>query len=61
MKIPIIAIVLLAIGSVGLQAQTPTTAATQGNVPTPTNYQIIQQDGNSRVWQREIYEQEPNG
>ena len=61
MKIPIIAIVLLAIGSVGLQAQTPTTAATQGNVPTPTDYQIVQQDGNSRVWQREIYEQEPNG
>ena len=61
MKIPIIAIVLLAIGSVGLRAQTPTTAATQGNVPPPTDYQIVQQDGNSRVWQREIYEQEPNG
>jgi hypothetical protein len=61
MKIPIIAIVLLAIGSVGLQAQTLTTAASQGNVPAPTDYQIVQQDGNSRVWQREIYEQEPNG
>ncbi|MGA2869947.1 MAG: hypothetical protein ABSF34_12415, partial [Verrucomicrobiota bacterium] len=61
MKIPTIAIVLLAIGSGGLQAQTPTTAASQGNVPAPTDYQIIQQDGNSRVWQREIYEQEPNG
>ena len=61
MKISIIAIILLAIGSVGLQAQTPTTTATQGNVPAPTDYQIVQQDGNSRVWQREIYEQEPNG
>ena len=61
MKIPIIAIVLLAIGSVGLRAQTSTTAAGQGNVPAPTDYQIVEQDGNSRVWQREIYEQEPNG
>jgi RHS repeat-associated protein len=61
MKIPFIGIVLLAIGRIGLQAQTPTTAATQGNVPAPTDYQIVQQDGNSRVWQWEIYEQEPNG
>jgi hypothetical protein len=61
MKIPIIAIAILAVGSCGLQAQTPTTAASQGNVPAPTDYQIVQQDGNSRVWQREIYEQEPNG
>src|ERR1700679_3482047 len=61
MKIPIIAIVLLTIGSTGLRAQTPPTATTQGNVPAPTDYQIVQQDGNSRVWQREIYEQEPNG
>ena len=61
MKIPIIAIVLLAIGSIGLQAQTPTTTTTQGNVPAPTDYQIVQQDGNSRVWQREIYEQGPDG
>jgi hypothetical protein len=61
MKIPIIAIVLLTIGSVGLRAQTSTTAPSQVNVPAPTDYQIVQQDGNSRVWQREIYEQEPNG
>ena len=61
MKIPSIAIVLLAIGSVGLRAQTPTTAASQGNVPAPTDYQIVQQDGNSRVWQREIYEKGPDG
>jgi len=61
MKIPIIAIVLLTIGSTGLRAQTSTTATSQSNVPPPTDYQIVQQDGNSRVWQREIYEQEPNG
>jgi hypothetical protein len=61
MKIPIIAIVLLAIGSVGLRAQTQNTVASQGNLPAPTDYQIVQQDGNSRVWQREIYEQDPNG
>jgi hypothetical protein len=61
MKIPIIAIVLLAIGSVGLRAQTSTAAATQANVPAPTDYQIVQQDANSRVWEREIYEQGPNG
>ena len=61
MKIPIIAIVLLAIGGIGLQAQTPTTATTQDNVPAPTDYQIVQQDANSRVWQQDVYEQEPNG
>ena len=61
MKISNIVIVLLAGGSIGLRAQTPTTAASQGNVPAPTDYQIVQQDGNSRVWQREIYEQGPNG
>jgi hypothetical protein len=61
MKISSVVIVLLAIGSVGLRAQTSTTAPSQGNVPAPTDYQIVQQDGNSRVWQREIYEQEPNG
>ena len=61
MKIPCFAIVLSAIGSVGLRAQTPTTAASHGNLPAPTDYKIVQQDANSRVWQREIYEQEPNG
>ena len=49
MKISSIVLVLLAAGNIGLQAQTPTAAASQGNVCRhPTDYQIVQQDGNSR-------------
>ena len=54
MKISNAVFALLAIGITGLQAQTPS-ATSQVNVPPPTDYQVVQQDANSRVWQRETY------
>jgi hypothetical protein len=42
------------------EAQTPTTQS-QVNVPAPTPYTIVNQDANSRVWQRQEYEAGPNG
>ena len=52
--------VLFAIGAIGLRAQTPS-AGRQTTVPSPTDYQVVQQDANSQVWQRETYENGPSG
>ena len=52
---------LAAFGITGLQAQTPSSVTSQANVPPPTDYQVVQQDANSRVWQRETYDQGPDG
>src|ERR1700722_3976365 len=59
MKIPILAFILIAFVANGLKAQS--TAQSQVNVPAPTSYTIVNQDANSRVWQREEYEAGPNG
>jgi hypothetical protein len=62
MKISNAVIILLAVSIVRLQAQTLSVAAgSQTTVPPPTDYQVVQQDGNSQVWQRETYEQETDG
>jgi uncharacterized repeat protein (TIGR03803 family) len=61
MKTSCIIILLLAVGAIALQAQTATTVTDQDNPPAATDYKIIQQDGNSRVWRREIYSQMSNG
>ena len=61
MKTPNAALVLLLGSLLGARAQVPMTATPQANVPAPTDYQIVQSDGNSRVWQRETYEAGPNG
>ena len=45
-------------------AQTTTSDPTSGQnatVPPPTPYQVVMQDGNSRVWQSEEYEMSPDG
>ena len=60
MKILILAFVLLIFVVNGLEAQSPTTQ-TQMNVPAPTPYSIVNQDANTRVWQRQEYEAGPNG
>jgi RHS repeat-associated protein len=63
MKIPILILGLIAVAVSGLEAQ-QTTAQAQVNqlsVPTPTPYAIVNQDANSRVWQRQEYEAGPNG
>jgi hypothetical protein len=60
MKIPISALILLALVANGVRAQSPTTQS-QVNVPAPTPYAIVNQDANSRVWQRQEYEAGPNG
>ncbi len=66
MKTSILALVLMALVVNSLEAQ-QTTAQTQAaqvtqvSVPAPTPYAIVNQDGNSRVWQREEYEAGPNG
>ncbi|MGC9944473.1 MAG: hypothetical protein ABSE48_21825, partial [Verrucomicrobiota bacterium] len=59
MKISIMAVALCAIGAMDLRAQT--TVTSQSSVPTMTNYQVVRQEANSRVWQRETYETGPNG
>ncbi len=52
-------VALLVIGVLEIRAQ-PTTVG-QANVPPPTDYRVVQADGNSRMWQREVYEAGPNG
>jgi len=63
MKIPILALVLIAFVVNDLNAQTAAqqTQVTQANVPVPTPYAVVRQDANTRVWQREEYEAGPNG
>jgi hypothetical protein len=60
MKISNTVLVIFAIGAIGLRAQTPS-ADSQTTVPPPTDYQVVQSDANSRVWQRETHEIGPNG
>ena len=38
-----------------------TTVATQPVLPAPTAYGVVTNDANSRVWERTVYEQGPNG
>ena len=60
MKIPILILIFLAFIGNSLEAQLPTTQS-QVSVPAATPYEIVSQDANSRVWQRQEYEAGPNG
>jgi len=59
MKISILALFIFAFVLNCSEAQS--TTQSQVNVPAPTPYTIVDQDANSRVWQREEYEAGPNG
>jgi len=65
MKIPISILLFLALVVNSLEAQSVATqgqtAQTQVTVPAPTPYTIVNQDANSQVWQRQVYEAGPNG
>jgi hypothetical protein len=61
MKISRLAFAVLAVGITGVCAQIPSAGTSQATIPPPMDYQVVQQDANSRVWQREGYEQGPNG
>ena len=58
-------IALLATTLIGAQAQIASSgtqpATGQAGLPAPTPYAVVGQDGNSRVWQRTIYELGPQG
>jgi len=58
MKLPISALICFAFAVINLQGQS-LVAQPQVNVPSPTPYIIVSQDGNSRVWQREEYAVQP--
>ena len=55
MKISSLAMVLLVVGATGFQAQAQVASTSLTNIPAATDYQVAQQDGNSRVWERETY------
>lgn len=67
MKNICLVVVLLAMAGLSLKAQTSTTSTTDtnsdqgGSMPDPTPFSVVQRDGNSRIWQRETYEQLPDG
>ena len=44
-----------------LEAQMATPTANPSAVPAPTPYAVVSQDANSAVWQRDTYEQAPDG
>jgi hypothetical protein len=63
MKTSCLAVLLLS--SILAGAQTPGTATQstprQPALPAPTAYSVVANDANSRVWERMVYEQGPNG
>ncbi|HWY31067.1 MAG TPA: hypothetical protein VNX46_09950 [Candidatus Acidoferrum sp.] len=54
------ATIIMAFVANRLEAQI-TTPQSQTTVPAPTAYTVVSQDANSRIWQREEYEADPNG
>lgn len=63
MKTSSIVIALLATLIVNARAQVASTSATasQFALPAPTEYRVVDRGANHRVWQRETYEQSPDG
>lgn len=60
MKIPISAFILLVLLETGLERQSAN-AQSQAVLPGSNPYTIVNQDANSRVWQRQEYETGPDG
>jgi hypothetical protein len=58
MKTSCLAVILLS--STAVWAQT-SGSSTQVSLPAPTAYSVVQRDGNSRVWERTVYERGPEG
>src|SRR3984957_20238633 len=51
----------LLLSNIGFQALAVADQNNQQGVPTPTAYSIVENEANSRVWQRVTYETGPNG
>src|SRR6202789_4301049 len=60
MKSPIYAVICLAFVANSIKAQSPIKQS-QVTVPHPSRYAVVNQDGNSRVWQRQEYAAGLNG
>jgi hypothetical protein len=52
---------LLASGLFEIQAAPISVDPNQNQVPAPTDYAVIKQDGDSRVWERTVYEKSASG
>ena len=63
MKVTFWAVILLAVGSFGLRAQTSTNSDDPTNdqmgVPGPTEYHVVESGANYKPWQRETHERLP--
>jgi hypothetical protein len=64
--IPVVFLSIFLLGATELLQGAPAAVGGQGspvtqNIPSPTPYAVTKQDGNSRVWERTVYEPDPNG